>query len=66
MMWNGMNRRKFPRADYKCIITIKSKEEIPKVIATHTENIGMGGMPITMIVRKTYPNKEAAEDACDN
>ena len=32
----------------------------------NTENIGLGGMPLTMIVRKTYPNKEAAEDACDD
>jgi len=31
-----------------------------------TENIGMGGMPITMIVRKTYPGKEEAENACDD
>ncbi len=32
----------------------------------NTENIGMGGMPITMIVRKTYPGKEEAENACDD
>ena len=32
----------------------------------NTENIGLGGMPLTMIVRKTYPSKEAAEDACDD
>ncbi len=31
-----------------------------------TENLGMGGMPITMIVRKTYPGKEEAENACDD
>jgi predicted transcriptional regulator len=31
-----------------------------------TENIGMGGMPITMIVRKTYPGKDEAENACDD
>ncbi len=32
----------------------------------NTENIGVGGMPITMIVQKTYPNKEAAKEACDD
>jgi len=32
----------------------------------NTENIGMGGVPITMIVRKTYPGKEVAENACDD
>jgi len=31
-----------------------------------TENVGVGGMLFTMIVRKTYPNKEAAEAACDD
>ncbi len=31
-----------------------------------TENLGVGAMPFTMIVRKTYPNKEAAEAACDD
>ena len=32
----------------------------------NTENIGVGGAPLTMIVRKTYPSKEAAENACDD
>ena len=31
-----------------------------------TENVGVSGMPFTMIVRKTYPDKEAAEAACDD
>ncbi len=32
-----------------------------------TENVGgVNGLPFTMIVRKTYPNKEAAEAACDD
>jgi hypothetical protein len=31
-----------------------------------TENVGVGAMPFTMIVRKTYPNKEAADAACDD
>lgn len=42
-MWNGINRRKFPRANYKCLITIK-KRLTSKVISTHTENIGSGGI----------------------
>ena len=32
----------------------------------NTENIGVGGTGITMIVRKTYPDKETAENACDD
>ena len=34
-----------------------------------TENVGVGGvnaLPFTMIVQKMYPNKEAAEAACDD
>lgn len=42
-MWNGINRRKFPRAYYKCLITIK-KRLTSKCISTHTENIGAGGI----------------------
>ena len=42
-MWNGINRRKFPRAEYKCLITIK-KRLTAKTISTHTENIGAGGI----------------------
>ena len=42
-MWNGINRRKFPRAAYKCLITIK-KRVTAKTISTQTENIGAGGI----------------------
>jgi hypothetical protein len=31
-----------------------------------TENVGVGGLPFTMIVRKTYPDRETAEAACDD
>ena len=42
-MWNGINRRRFPRANYKCLITIK-KRLTSKTISTETENIGAGGI----------------------
>lgn len=42
-MWNGINRRKFPRARYKCLITIR-KRLTAKTISTYTENIGAGGI----------------------
>ena len=42
-MWNGINRRKFPRASYKCLITIK-KRLTAKTISANTENIGAGGI----------------------
>ena len=42
-MWNGINRRKFPRANYKCLISIKKRLNA-KTISTHTENVGAGGI----------------------
>ena len=42
-MWNGINRRKFPRANYECQITIKKRLNA-KSISTETENIGAGGI----------------------
>lgn len=42
-MWNGINRRKFPRANYKCLIAIRKRLNA-KNISTQTENIGAGGI----------------------
>ncbi len=42
-MWNGINRRKFPRASYKCLLSIKKRLNA-RTISTHTENIGAGGI----------------------
>lgn len=42
-MWNGINRRKFPRANYKCTIVIKKRLNA-RSISTRTENIGAGGI----------------------
>ena len=46
-MWNGINRRKFPRASYKCLIAIR-KRLTSKVISTMTENIGAGGICVVI------------------
>jgi c-di-GMP-binding flagellar brake protein YcgR len=48
-MWDGINRRKFPRANYKCLITIKRRLNA-KTLSTQTENIGAGG--ICVIVKE--------------
>jgi len=45
-MWDGINRRRFPRANYKCKIVIRNKGDASKVFATHTENIGVGGISV--------------------
>ena len=42
-MWDGINRRQFPRVHYRCLISIGKKDPI-KIISTYTENVGSGGI----------------------
>jgi len=42
-MWNGINRRKFPRVHYGCLICMRKKGSA-KTISTRTENLGAGGL----------------------
>ena len=44
--WDGLNRRKFPRINYPCLITIRHTSSPPEAILTHTENIGIGGVGV--------------------
>ncbi len=46
-MWSGINRRKFPRAEYPCKITLKTKDQ-PDAITSQTENIGIGGICVIL------------------
>ncbi|MDP8211938.1 MAG: PilZ domain-containing protein [Candidatus Zapsychrus exili] len=46
--WDGLNRRRFPRVRYPCLIVIRSEEQDNNVILTHTENIGVGGVCIVL------------------
>jgi len=46
-MWAGINRRKFPRANYPCKITLKKKDH-PDSISSRTENIGVGGICVLL------------------
>ena len=41
-----MNRRKFPRANYPCLLIIRRDHVAPEAILTHTENIGVGGVGV--------------------
>ena len=50
--WDGLNRRKFPRVNYPCLITIRHSHSDPEVILTHTENVGVGG--VSVIVKKNF------------
>ena len=42
-MWEGINKRKFPRANYRCLLAI-GREQSLRYLLTHTENIGVGGI----------------------
>jgi hypothetical protein len=44
MTWEGMDRRKFPRVLYPCMVKIISEDKAQEPILAHTENIGMGGI----------------------
>ncbi len=50
MNWSGLNRRRFPRVIYPCLIKLTSNKEEVENILTHTENVGTGG--ICIIVKK--------------
>lgn len=46
-MWQGMDKRRFPRANYPCRIIVIKKGAAEK-ISTHTENIGVGGVCVIL------------------
>lgn len=46
-MWNGMNKRSFPRADYPCKIKVRQKGASDAIV-TRTENIGCGGVCVIL------------------
>jgi Tfp pilus assembly protein PilZ len=48
MGWEGMDRRKFPRIMYPCLVKVISSAGTHGAILTHTENIGLGGLCVTL------------------
>lgn len=53
--WEGLNRRKFPRANYPCLVVIRNQDEPDdeeddknSTILTHTDNIGVGGVCVIL------------------
>ena len=57
-MWQGINRRRFPRADYPCRVIIY-KKEYQEEFDTHTKNIGTGG--ICVILNKDLKGSSEVE-----
>jgi len=47
MGWSGIDRRKFPRANYKCLVTVRKKDGV-QTFTTQTENIGAGGVCVIL------------------
>jgi c-di-GMP-binding flagellar brake protein YcgR len=43
MTWEGLNRRKFPRANFPCLIKVLHEGDPQDTLLTHTENISVGG-----------------------
>ena len=48
MAWEGMDRRKFPRVIYPCMVKVISTDGPQQYILTHTENIGQGGLCVIL------------------
>ena len=48
MAWEGMDRRKFPRVMYPCMVKVISSDGSHESILTHTENVGQGGLCVTL------------------
>jgi c-di-GMP-binding flagellar brake protein YcgR len=44
MSWNGVEKRRFVRANFPCKILVYTPQE--RTISTHTENIGAGGVRV--------------------
>ena len=47
MVWQGIDRRKFPRANYKWLVTVRNKAGM-QTFTTQTENIGAGGVCVIL------------------
>ena len=52
MAWEGLNRRKFPRANYPCLVKIRREGEASETLLTHTENISSGG--VCVVIKKQF------------
>ena len=57
--WGGLDRRKFPRVNYPCLVVIRHNEAEKDVILTHTENVGIGG--VCVILKKNVKMFAAVE-----
>lgn len=47
-MWRGIDKRRFPRVNYKCNVIIQKGNKPAVSISTFTENIGVGGVCVVL------------------
>ena len=47
MTWEGVNRRRFPRVHYSCVVKIRRKGD-SQSFNTRTENVGCGGVCVIL------------------
>jgi c-di-GMP-binding flagellar brake protein YcgR len=52
MTWEGLDRRKFPRANFPCLIKVLRAGQPEEALLTHTENISLGGACV--ILKKAF------------
>ena len=50
-MWQGMDQRRFPRANYRCVVALR-QEGKPIAVSTVTQNVGLGG--ICALLEKSF------------
>jgi len=53
MAWQGINKRRFPRADYPCKLVVL-RSDLRRTFSTHTRNIGVTG--ICIVLPQELPN----------
>lgn len=46
--WDGLNRRRFQRIVYPCLVKIEAQDGHEEGFLTHTENISVGGLGIIL------------------
>lgn len=47
-MWDGFNKRKFPRLNLKCQLILKRPSPSAAIIHAQTENVGAGGVAMLL------------------
>lgn len=47
-MWDGFNKRKFPRLALRCELSLTDQIPSGKVIRTQTQNVGAGGVCVIL------------------